>query len=69
MNTEFHPCAVCQILDGDNMIKECSYCDFCKSWICAADQYSPRRVQAWAEKTNINISQFIKKYTARRSPK
>jgi hypothetical protein len=34
---ELHICDVCRLVDGNTTLKECEYCEFCKAWICKAD--------------------------------
>lgn len=55
-------CDVCRILDNDVSMKEVQWCEFCKSNICRADQYSGRRLQAWAKKKGLNLRKFLNKF-------
>jgi hypothetical protein len=30
-------CEVCRLVDGDRSVKECSWCQTCRAWICTRD--------------------------------
>ena len=30
-------CRVCELLDKDTTLKDCTYCDTCSAWICRND--------------------------------
>jgi hypothetical protein len=34
---EVRVCDVCRLVDGDVREKSCTWCGFCKAWICSAD--------------------------------
>ena len=38
MDSKFHICDVCRLLDGDTLEKLCGYCNLCDAWICTSDQ-------------------------------
>jgi hypothetical protein len=31
------PCDVCRLLDNDNSLKDCVYCNLCDAYICVSD--------------------------------
>lgn len=53
--SERRTCDCCRILDGDETLKECTFCGLCKAWLCATCKLSPsRRYKAALESPRVN---------------
>lgn len=52
-------CDVCKLLDNDETLKECEWCELCKAWICKRDIKNNYRRSLAMLKRKLNVRRII----------
>jgi len=47
-------CEVCQILDEDESLKPCTYCHFCKAYVCDKD------LRNWTRRSEAAVKKMLR---------